>query len=330
MLARAKAYYQTFLTLHGQDDAKALKAKLQLAKVEKLLGKGGEIESPVVAPPRDVTADILAWVKKRDALPPQEQGDAILKKLTEVNPGSDIKLRETPLIQDGKIVRLHLGGSKGLASLGPLFGLKLKQLDLSQAAAASVEPLRGMPLEDVCLRDASKLESLKGFEGAPLWRLIVTKSRITTLRPLRGTKLTYLDVGSSRLLETLDGIQGLPLTELHVWDCDQLTDLDPVRGMKLEVLNLHYCRRLADLGPARGMPVKSLNARGTSLTDLSALEGMPLRELLLEGCKQLKTIQGIEKFPLETLELRGTKFATKKVAEDLKQRMPTLKTVVIE
>jgi hypothetical protein len=275
MLARAKAYYQTFLTLHGQDDAKALKAKLQLAKVEKLLGKSGEPESPAVAgPPRDVTSDILAWTKKRDALPPQEQVEAVLKKLTEVNPGSAIKLRETAVIQDGKVVKLDFGGSKGLANVGPLFGLKLNHLNLWQALITHVEPLRGMPLEALDLADTNKLESLKGIEGMPLKALVVTQSRITSLRPLRGMKLTRLNIDGSRILESLDGIQGMPLVELHVYDGYQLADLDPIRGMKLEFLGIGYCGRVTDMTPIRGMPLKNLYANGMPFADLSLLEGM--------------------------------------------------------
>jgi hypothetical protein len=352
MLARAKAYLKTFLTLHGQDDGKALKAKLQLAKVEKLLEKFGEPESPFVGPPRDVTADILAWAKKRDALPPQEQVEAILKKLTEANPRSTIKLGETAIIQDGKIVKLNFSPSKGLANIAPLFGLKLTALEIWHSAVTHVEPLRGMPLEALSLADTKKLESLKGLEGVPLQKLYVTESPITSLRPLRGAKLTYLDINRCHNLDSLDGIQGQPLTFLNAYEDPQIADLEPIRGMKLLTLQISHCDRLSDLGPIRGMrpeflgiafcshltdislirgmPLKNLYINGHSVTDLSLLEGMPLREISMERCKQLKTLQGVEKFPLELLDLRETKFATKKVADDLKQRMPGLKTVMID
>jgi hypothetical protein len=352
MLARAKAYIQTFLTLHGQDDGKGLKAKLQLAKVEKLLEKSGEPESPFVGPPRDVTADILAWAKKRDALPPQEQGDAILKKLTEANPGSTIKYRWLPIVENGKVVKLDVGDSKGLSNIAPLFGLKLNYLSLFRTAITHVEPLRGMPLENLDLAATNKLEGLKGLEGMPLQKLYVTESRITSLRPLRGAKLTYLDINRCHILDSLDGLQGQPITFLNAYEVPQLGDLEPIRGMKLETLQVSHCDRLTDLGPIRGMnleflgiafcarladislirgmPLKNLYINGHPVIDLSLLEGMPLREVSMERCKQLKTIQGVEKFPLEVLDLRETKFATKKVADDLKQRISTLRTVMIE
>jgi len=350
MLARAKAYYQTYLTLRGKQDATGLRATMPLKKLNQELASAGRIDCGYLPPPKGVTKALAQWTKKRDALPVKQRMDALLKKLSEVNSGAEIKTKGYKIDGD-RIVHLRFDSTKNLVSIGPLYGMKLKRLNLRYTSVEYLEPLAGMKLTELELAGCPNLLSLKGIEDMPLTKLeLYGNKRIESLEQLRGMPLTYLGLRAVPM-KNLKGLEGMPLETLVLYDCQKLEDIKVLTGMPLRKLNISNCWHLRDFKPLRGLPLTNLNTNtlppgqfallkgmplkvlwisGCKIKNLSVLRGMKLTVLSLQNCKTIGSIAGIEKMPLEKLYLQGTRFATQQVANGLRKKIPTLKKVQIK
>ncbi len=350
ILARARSYYQTYLTLRGKADASALRATMPLKQLDKQLAGAGPINCGYTPPPRGVTREMAQWTRKRDAMPVKQRLSALLKKLSEVSEGQKVNLKGYKIEAD-RIVELNFWGAKSLMSTGPLYGMKLRGLNLAFSQIEHVEPLAGMKLTSLDMVGCPKLQSLKGLEGMRFTKLDLYGSKmIDDLTPLRGLPLTSLGLRACSM-KSLDGLEGMPLESLSLYDCQKLKNIESLAGAPLGRLNISNCWHLADFKPLRGLPLKNFNTNtlppaqfallrgmplkvlwisGCKIKDLSPLRGMRLTALSLQNCKTLQSIAGIEKMPLEKLYLQGTKFATPQVAAGLKKKIPTLKTVVIK
>jgi tRNA A-37 threonylcarbamoyl transferase component Bud32 len=219
-----------------------------------------------------------AWEKYVAGLPPEQQVEAVAKRLQELNPGFDGKATHT--VVDGRVTQLgvfthavkdlsplralpHLEslGCAGtlhspgkVTDLSPLRGLPLKRLHCEDNPVSDLSPLKGMPLEVlVCYR--TQVENLSPLKGMPLTALNATGTRIADLSPLKGMKLTLLL------------LQGAPVS-----------DLSPLRGVRVEKLDVSRTR-VTDLSPLKGMKLQHLDIHLTGVTDLSPLKGMSLTQL---------------------------------------------------
>jgi tetratricopeptide (TPR) repeat protein len=133
------------------------------------------------------------WITRVAAMPAEEQVNAVVGKLKELNPdyhgNRDVSINKgvvtqfevvTDQVTDISPVRamkgLQILGCKGsgpgkgkLSDLVPLKGLKLKSLDCRYTRVTDLSPLRGMPLKEVQVdleltRDAPVLRSIKTLE----------------------------------------------------------------------------------------------------------------------------------------------------------------------
>ncbi|MDP6636837.1 MAG: hypothetical protein QGG42_18205 [Phycisphaerae bacterium] len=350
MLARARAYYQTYLTLHGKADASALKATMPLKQLNRELASSGQIDCGYSPPPRGMTRAIAQWTKKRDATPAKERLKALLAKLAEVNGGKEVRARGFS-IQGDRIAGLKFDDDKNIASIAPLYRMNLMELSLRATTVECIAPLTGMKLSKLNIRTCPKLRSLEGLKGMEITSLDIYGNRlIDDLTPLSGLPLKSLLIRALPV-KTLKGLEGAPLETLSVYDCTKLENIEALAGAPLQHLNIANCWSLKNLKPLRGLPLTSLHANtltqrdmallkgmpleklrisGCKITSLNALRGMRITELHLDGCKMLETIGGIENMPLTLLQLQGTKFATPQVAAKLKKRIPTLKEVLIK
>jgi hypothetical protein len=245
------------------------------------------------------------WQKSVAALPAEEQVEAVVKRLKEVNPRFDGRV-EPPTIKDGVVIGLRfntdtvsdlspvraLTGLKDLvccgtaerrgsvADLSPLRGIPLKSLVFTDNHVTDLSPLRGMPLKTLGFQRNLAIKDLKPLEGMPLELLDCAHTNVADLSPLKGMELKHLC-------------------------CDQtlVSDLSPLRGMALEGLSVAYCGRVTDLSPLKGMPLQLLLWMGTAVSDTSPLQGMPLKHVLcdfqrerdaefLRSFKTLETING--------------------------------------
>jgi hypothetical protein len=240
--------------------------------------KGRQVVRISKEPVEHVSNVLDQWEKSVAALPAEEQVEAVVKRLKELNPRFDGPVE--PTIRDGVVIglafitnavsdlspvraltRLESLDCNGtaerrgmVADLSPLRGLPLKRLSFLDNQVSDLSPLRGMPLKTLIFQRNLAIKDLKPLEGMPLERLECAHTNVADLSPLKGMKLKHLG-------------------------CDQtlVSDLSPLRGMALEVLGVAYCGRVTELSPLRGMPLYHLLWVGTAVSDWSPLKGMPLK-----------------------------------------------------
>jgi formylglycine-generating enzyme required for sulfatase activity/serine/threonine protein kinase/Leucine-rich repeat (LRR) protein len=149
-----------------------------------------------------------AWVKATQALPAEQQIEAISKKLMELNPGFDGKMMglwpsQTPKIEGGVVTEIRIGtemitdispvralvGLKGLtcggglgngklSNLSPLHGMALTSLAFYMTDVSDLSPLHGMPLTDL-ICDRTKVSDLSPLQGMNLKKIAFTPQYIS-------------------------------------------------------------------------------------------------------------------------------------------------------
>jgi formylglycine-generating enzyme required for sulfatase activity/serine/threonine protein kinase len=185
------------------------------------------------------------WMADVQAMPAEQQIEAVSKKLMELNPGFDGVVtgeneKGVPKIENGVVtacgvitdnvsdlspIRAMVGlkalncygksKSRGkLSDLSPLRGLALEKINCGWNPIADLSPLNGMPLTLLVAGEtnASDLSSLKGM---PLMNLQIPSTQISDLTPLRGLPLTKL-VCQRTLISDLSPLE----------DCKSITLLD--------------------------------------------------------------------------------------------------------
>jgi hypothetical protein len=244
------------------------------------------------------------WQKSVAVLPAEEQVEAVVKRLKELNPRFDGHVE--PTIQDGVLIGLRFN-TDTVSDLSPVRALTgLEDLVCSGTAerrgsVADLSPLRGMPLKSLVFTD-NQVSDLSPLRGMPLKTLGFQRNlAIKDLKPLEGMPLEFLDCAHTNVAD-LSPLKGMKLKQLG---CDQtlVSDLSLLQGMALEGLGVCYCHRVTDLSPLKGMPLQRLLWIGTAVSDTSPLQGMPLKEVLcdfqrerdgefLRSFKTLETING--------------------------------------
>jgi Leucine-rich repeat (LRR) protein len=232
------------------------------------------------------------WIKAVSALPAEQQVEAVSKKLMELNPGFDGKIRgfatdEMPGIENGEVVSLGFW-TDNVVDISPVRALiRLRALDCNFSWAVKTKltdlsPLRGMPLTQLAIAGCP-VSDLSPLQGMPLWYFNCTHSNVTDFTPLHGMPLTELRCGYPQGNfpgnDELAALKDLPLhlLELSQWG---VSDLTPLKDMPLDTLDL-YNTPVSDLSPLRMLPLISLNVKQTLVSDLSPIKDLPLIEL---GC----------------------------------------------
>jgi hypothetical protein len=215
----------------------------QVVRVSREAERSGEMTDSV-QPNRILPGESVEWEHAVAALPPQEQVDAVVARLKQLNPNFDGSVAST--IEHGTVRELRFstvevtdispvraltelkslicGGIEGqgkLADLSPLRGMRLTTLECHNTRVSDLSPLRGMPLKGLAVHDTATSDLGPLEEGELEW-LNCSHTPVADLLPLRGMKLTalYLDITN-------------------------VSDLSPLKGMPLERLNL------------RGYPVRA-------------------------------------------------------------------------
>jgi Leucine-rich repeat (LRR) protein len=195
------------------------------------------------------------WMKDVQAMPAEEQIEAVSKKLMELNPGFDGKLTG----YDAKAAGYN---SKSAAAIGPprIESGAVIELGLVSDNLTDISPVRVFSgLVALSCKDSG------GYRG-----------RVTDLSPLAGLRLQRLTIGGNKC-EDLSPLQGMPLVELNC-NGTRIKTLLPLRGMQLTSLNCGTTQ-VNDLSPLQGMPLKTLSFYNTKVSDVSVLAGMPLTSL---------------------------------------------------
>jgi hypothetical protein len=325
MLQRAKGYYEAWVVWHGRRDGAAVPALEGIRRAEAALSKlGGGMPGGFLGPPDCLSKELIEWIRQRDALPAAQQVQAIQKKLSELNAGKVIK--PACVIENGRIVEVNVGGQGDLTSIAPLYGLKLRKLDLAETSVSSLSAVRGMRLTYLRAHLCTKVKDLRDMEGMPLESIYISSFAPDSFEPLWGAPVSHLQINATHVSD-LGPIGNMPLRELLIVGAPNL-DLEMLRGMELTNLGIAYCPA-PDLRPLAGMPVEELGFYGGSITSLLPLQKLPIRILRLYECKELKSLDGIWAMPLVELVITDTPFSNEKTSAELKKRIPTLKTVQI-
>jgi hypothetical protein len=177
------------------------------------------------------------WIKATQALPAEQQIEAVSKKLMELNPGFDGKLngaegRPTPRIDHGVVVGFGLHsdgvtdispvraltglmrfncskrstGTDRLSDLSPLAGMDLVSLECAGTAVADLTPLVGMDLTSLTL-NSTEVSDLSPLAGMPLLHLTCYRTTVTDLSPLTGMKLKSIRFTPRNITRGLDVIR---------------------------------------------------------------------------------------------------------------------------
>jgi serine/threonine protein kinase/Leucine-rich repeat (LRR) protein len=175
------------------------------------------------------------WMKTVQALPAEQQIEAVSRKMMELNPGFDGMV--TPTIERGVVTRISLN-DREMSDISPVRAFAgLKQLRCGSpnrnSKLSDLWPLRGLRLETFFCGHNS-VSDLSPLAGMPLTELLFAATKVSDLSPLRGMPLTTLN------------FQGSPVS-----------DLSPVRGMRLTSLNCAGSN-VSDLSPIAGMPLVTL------------------------------------------------------------------------
>jgi tetratricopeptide (TPR) repeat protein len=133
--------------------------------------------------------------------------------------------------------------------------LPLTELKIREARKVrNLEFLRNCRLKILVLEHV-ELASIDALKGMPLEELNLTVSGLSDLSPLKGMRLVRLKIGQANVKD-LTPIAGMPLRMLDLSIAGKVDDLRPLRGMQIETLNLQYTS-VRDLEPISGLPLKN-------------------------------------------------------------------------
>lgn len=158
------------------------------------------------------------WMNDVQAMPADQQIEAVRKKLVELNPGFDGKLwgyhSGKPIgINRGVVVELGMSAefitdispvqalsglkvltcnsprvrSERFSDLSPLAGMQLGLLFVGRTAVRDLTPLKGMPISELFLDD-TQVSDLSPLVGLPLLKVTLNDTPVSDLTPLNGCK----------------------------------------------------------------------------------------------------------------------------------------------
>lgn len=194
----------------------------------------------------------------------------------------------TPLAVLTDVERLELYTLEGIGTPTDLSFVtnmkRLKVLKVDGLPLKDLEPLRGLPLEELSMWCWN-------------WNGLVNDG---DLSPLEGMPLQRINAGGA-LIKSLEPLRGLPLTELNL-NSTSVTDISPLADLQsLKILTLGTSK-ITDIGPLAGLPLMELELSNTAVHDLSPLEGAPLRVLSIPGMT-IDDLSVLTRVPLNSLRM---------------------------
>ena len=159
------------------------------------------------------------WAKEVAALPAEKQVEEVSKKLVELNPGFDGKLRHEIVNDVVQVLAFETDHVTDISPVRALVGLRRLQCQ------------GGYP-------DQGQLADLSPLKGLSLEVLAVIGNKVSDLSPLQGMPLAYLTLDRT-LVTDLSSLHGLQLKQIWLRNA-LVTDLSPLRQLPLEDLSLPY------------------------------------------------------------------------------------------
>jgi formylglycine-generating enzyme required for sulfatase activity len=276
---------------------------LRLARVRALVGPVlQDGQAPPAATqdmPRPAVVPDEAWVKKVQAMAPEDQEKEVAAKLKELNPGFDGRLVRR-IEEVGPRLDLATDQVTNFTPLRALTGVSVLSCPGSGTGKGHMpdpDTMRAMRLIGLHC-EWTNVADLAPLAGMKLIYLDCSRTTVTDLEPLREMPMQYLYFQECQGIKSLAPLEGMPLKH---FDCagTRVADLAPLRGMKLKCFWV-ASTPVRDLEPLRGMPLEILDFRSTQVEDLAPLEGMKLTELHCEKSRvtDLSILRGM---PLKKL-----------------------------
>lgn len=175
------------------------------------------------------------WMKNVASLSIAKQVEAVAKKLVELNPGFDGKLK--PTIRNDYVTELRLNGA-AIADISPLAAwqkMPLTLLDISQTKVSDLSPIKDFKLTSfACI--GTKVLSLVSLQNMPLTELYCQQTLVSDLSPIKGMPLTLLYINNTKVSD-LSALSDMPLEELGL-DFQPERDTELLRSIKtLKIIN---------------------------------------------------------------------------------------------
>jgi serine/threonine-protein kinase len=208
--------------------------------------------TPAAQPAAPQPAD-EAFVKSVSAMPPEQQVQAVIAKLKELNTNFDGK--ETHKIESGVVTTLSFS-TVGVTDISPVKALRW---------------LRTLTITPPALNQKGSVENLAPLQGMQLTWLWCHNNPITDLSPLKGMPLTVLSFSGTQVND-LAPLTGMKLQVLSFNDT-VISELGPLEGMPLTVL---WCNntKVTDLTPLKAMPLKEIKCDFVAERDAAILRGI--------------------------------------------------------
>jgi serine/threonine protein kinase len=182
------------------------------------------------------------WCRAVADLPAEQQYDAVVAKLKELNPG-----------YDGRVTR-QVYKEKHVAEFG-----------IFTDGVRDISPVRAFP----------------ALYWLGCWGSEPGKGSLTDLSPIRGMKLTALNVWQNPDLSDLSAVRDMKLTAFHAGDT-AIEDLTPLQGMPLTELAVNNCRvRDVTIVRTLPM-LRLFRCDGCPISTLEPLAGTPIPELVFD------------------------------------------------
>jgi len=147
------------------------------------------------------------WIAQVQAMPAEEQIEAVSKKLVELNPGFDgvvtgVGGKRTPKIENNVVTEFGVS-TNDVTDISPvraLVGMKRFQCSprTSQSKISDLSPLKGLPLLYLNCADTN-VSDLSSLQGMPLTHLYCSSTRVSDLSLFSGTPLITLDCHTTPL-----------------------------------------------------------------------------------------------------------------------------------
>jgi serine/threonine protein kinase/Leucine-rich repeat (LRR) protein len=203
-------------------------------------------------PPPPQPAD-EAFIKSVSAMQPEQQVQAVVGKLKELNPAFDGK--ETHKIEGGAVTTLSFS-TVGVTDISPVKALRW---------------LRTLSMAPPALNQKGSVENLAPLQGMQLTWLWCHNNPITDLSPLKGLPLTTLSFGGTQVSD-LSPLVGMKLQVLSFNDT-VVSDIAALEGMPLTVL---WCNntKVTDLSPLKAAPLREIKCDFVAERDAAILRGI--------------------------------------------------------
>ena len=134
------------------------------------------------------------WVKATQALPAEQQIEAVSKKLMELNPGFDGKLTVLDGRKTIRFTAVNVTDISPVRALTSLKSLTCMGSNVTKGQLSDLSPLEGMPIDQLYC-PYTQVADLAPLAGMQLIRFVCGATNVSDLSPLDGMPLVSLDCG---------------------------------------------------------------------------------------------------------------------------------------